>query len=284
MIRNTWWWRDGSKHKNWLRGQTMVSRGGSISISIVKQSWGWDLCLHDFKHTEQAPLCSAASVMHLDSEARVSLIALLSPSSIFPRQKSWSILDLRLILSIIPSLTPVPCKMLCEKWTYFLKYVMLCFMFLFLDSFAAPSFHWNDPLTLILAWTVAKLPYSWRLLWMTSQASYLNVFNKEIKITRPFPMYSAAGMFQWYNIWNCLRTKSVKEFEKSISLIQQQHFIYFSLPSWNFIHNIFCLMSVLYTMLYYSCYYNFVRFGFSPLVMSLLLGKFFFSFHYFLFF
>lgn len=59
--------------------------------------------------------------------------------------------------------------------------------------------------------------------------------------------------------------------KKSMSLTQQQHFRYPLIPRWNFIHNIiFCLTSVFHTSFYYSCHYNFVRFGISPMVMNLL--------------
>lgn len=57
-------------------------------------------------------------------------------------------------------------------------------MVLSLDSPDALSFQWSAPLSLTLAQTVSELAYPWRLLWMTSQASFLNVFNKGRKFTR----------------------------------------------------------------------------------------------------
>lgn len=157
-----------------------------------------ELCLHEFHHSEQSPLCSTGLDMRLDSETNVfecPTKPLWCLSKIGRSKHSW------FDTHTIPSLDPVPCKqMLCRKWKHFLKQTMTYFVVLFLGSLDALSFPWKDPWfgsfpELRLNWFTLGGYFGW-----TSQASYWNAFNKEINFTGPFSTYySAAKTFQWHN-------------------------------------------------------------------------------------
>lgn len=62
--------------------------GKEAPLSQQPERAGDESALHELYHTQQSPSFSTGSVMHLDPEARASLIALLGPSSPLPRQET----------------------------------------------------------------------------------------------------------------------------------------------------------------------------------------------------